>query len=179
MTGMNDKPITEDWLRESGFKWHQLDRQPGKHWLLWLGDAVRARDGSLMSYEDIGIELGPDAYTGRDKPEAWFCWFRSDAAGRYHRFIHLRHLRWQREVIALVEAISGQAWDPANSFYGSLVSPERAAQHRAEDAKRLDRELRHKGYPWSEIEKDDSRGRALPEHLEAHEKRRASGREDQ
>lgn len=25
---MSDVKITEDWLRECGFKWHQFDRQP-------------------------------------------------------------------------------------------------------------------------------------------------------
>jgi len=29
--------LTEEWLKRVGFKWHQLDRQPDKHWLLWLG----------------------------------------------------------------------------------------------------------------------------------------------
>ena len=32
-----DLPLTEEWLKENGFKWHQFDRQPDKHWLLWLG----------------------------------------------------------------------------------------------------------------------------------------------
>jgi hypothetical protein len=168
---MTNEPITEEWLRESGFKWHQLDRQPEKHWLLWLGAAVRARDGSLTSYEDIGIELASGAYAGRDRPPEWFCWFRSDAAGRYHRFIHLRHLRLRSDVIAIVEALSGQAWDPANHWYGSLVSPAQAERHRVEHD-RLDRVMRRAGHPWFEIEKDDTRGRALPEHLDAHAKSR-------
>jgi hypothetical protein len=163
--------ITEDWLREVGFKWHQLDRQPEKHWLLWIGDAVRARDHSLTSYEDIGIELAGGSYAGRDKAPGWFCWFRSDGAGRYHRFIHLRHLTDRSEVLNIVEALSGQPWDPANHWYGSVVSSEQAERNRREHD-RLDRVMRRDGYPWSEIEKDDTRGRALPEHLEAHEKAR-------
>ncbi len=32
--------ITEDWLYAVGFRWHQLDRQPNKQWLLWLGNAI-------------------------------------------------------------------------------------------------------------------------------------------
>lgn len=159
--------ITEDWLREVGFKWHQLDRQPHKHWLLWLGDAIRAKDGSLTSYEDIGVEVAYGSYAGRDKPDGWFCWLRSDAAGRYHRFIHLRHLDLRAELVAIVEAISGQPWNTENHWYGSLVSPEQSARNRAEHD-RLDRKFRRDGYPWSEAEKDDSLGGALPDHLNAH-----------
>src|SRR5580700_3412261 len=78
-------PITEEWLKESGFRWHRLERQPDKHWLLWLGDAMG--DGYMTSYEDIGIEVAP-----MFKRQEWFCWLRSDCAGQYHRFIHLRHI---------------------------------------------------------------------------------------
>lgn len=35
-----NNPITEEWLKSVGFKWHQLDRRPEKQWLLWLGDAL-------------------------------------------------------------------------------------------------------------------------------------------
>jgi hypothetical protein len=31
-----DESISEPWLRCAGFKWHQIDRQPSKHWVLWL-----------------------------------------------------------------------------------------------------------------------------------------------
>lgn len=155
--------ISEDWLRLVGFKWHQLDRQPSKHWLLWCGDAVRAKDGSLTSYEDIGIELA----SNRDG--SWFCWLRSDAAGRYHRFIHVRHMETQQDVVRLVEAVTGYPWTPENHLYGGVRSP-KAAESIRKDLDRMDRDLRVNGYPWSEIEKDLTRGGALPEHLEAHAK---------
>ena len=165
---MTDEPITEGWLKEVGFKWHQFDRQPGKHWVLWLGDAVG--QGLVTSFEDIGIEVSTMQYenalgevVGQD---AWFCWLRSDAAGRYHRFIHLRHLRTRGELIALVEAIAGQPWNPENHLYGSVRSPEQAAKIRARDAE-MDRRMARET-PWYGIEKDDSRGRALPEHMDAH-----------
>jgi hypothetical protein len=35
-----DEPISEAWLKAAGFKWSQLDRQPDKHWILWLGGAT-------------------------------------------------------------------------------------------------------------------------------------------
>lgn len=152
--------LTEDWLKANGFKWHQLDRQPDKHWLLWLGDSM----GQFTSYEDIGIELAPNVPTNKTE---WFCWLRGDSAGRYHRFIHLRHVETTAEVVKLIEAISGRTFDPANCMYGSLRTPEQAASIRAEHD-RLDRRLNRTGYPRSEAEKDDTRGRALPEHLEHH-----------
>lgn len=166
-------PITEAWLKDVGFKWHQLDRQPSKHWLLWLGRAVAGDGISFTLHDDIGIEVADMRYrnsagdvVGRD---AWFVWFRGDAGGRYHRFIHLRHMRWQHELIKLVEATSGQDWNPENHRYGMVLTPAQAERARQDD-ERLDRRMLRDGYPWSEVEKDDSRGGALPEHLEAHEK---------
>src|ERR1043165_4736773 len=101
-------PITEDWLKEVGFKWHELARSGGKHWLLWLGDAVRDRN-SMIDIEDLGIELAP-AFDGR-----WHCWFRADLCSRYSRFIHLRYLTTQQDLISVCEGITGQA----NNLYGS------------------------------------------------------------
>lgn len=152
-------PITEDWLRAAGFKWHQFDRQPDKHWLLWLGPAI---DDGMTSFEDLGIELAP-----RYRADGWFCWLRSDAAGRYHRFIHLRHLFTTEELVQLIEGITGRQWDVANNLYGAMHSPKRAACIRDAD-QRPDRKLLQQG-KWYTVEKDDTRGRALPEHLEAHE----------
>lgn len=154
-------PIDEDWLKQVGFKWHQLDRQPDKHWLLWLGDS--AGQGRMTTFEDIGIEVAPN------RGEKWFCWLRSDAAGRYHRFIHLRYLSSRRDLIALVEAISGQNWFPENHLYGSCRTPEQAARIRQRDEE-LDRKMQREHPSWYPAEKDPSGGRALPEHLEAHEK---------
>lgn len=155
---MNTELISEDWLKQNGFKWHMHDRQPSKHWLLWLGDAVEGRN---MSYEDLGIELAQCSGDKRD----WFCWLRSDVAGRYHRFIHVRHLQRTQEVIDLVAALTGVPWLPTNHIYGSVVSDQRAARIRA-DEQRLDRVIMRECAKWSEVEKDDTRGRALPDHME-------------
>lgn len=165
-------PLDEEWLKAVGFKWHQLDRQPQKHWLLWLGAA--ANDGhSFTSYEDIGIEVAAGWWFNRNGERIndrgqWFCWLRSDGAGRYHRFIHLRHIHTRADVANLVEAITGQPWNPANHVYGSCQKPEQAARDRA-DKDRLDRRLLRDGHPWSPVEADDTMGGALPEHLAAHE----------
>lgn len=161
---MTDDPITEDWLKSVGFKWHEFDRQNTKHWLLWLGGGLKQKP-SLTSYEDIGIEIAEN--TGRDAD--WFCWLRSDGAGRYHRFIHLRHIQTRRDVTSLVEAISGRPWTPEDHLYGSLRSPADADRIR-HDMQRADQRLIHESgahHKWAEIEKDDTRGRALPEHMTA------------
>lgn len=171
-------PITEQWLKEAGFKWHQLDRQPHKHWLLWLGDAIEGVRG-FTCFEDLGIELAPswwenDSGENVGDVESWHCWLRADTAGRYHRFIHVRYLKTTEDLVALIEALTGQKWDPSNNWYGSMVTPERAAWLR-EERKRLDRQLTLGASPyqkWSEAERDDTRGRALPEHLEAYDERR-------
>jgi hypothetical protein len=159
--------ITEEWLKEVGFKWHQFERQPGKQWLLWLGGCVDCGKAWRFSgAEDFGIELAHSGRHGSDQEDNfWMCWFRGDSAGRYHRFIHVRHLRTQDELIALVTALTGFPWNPENHLYGSARCPKCGDAWRAEEARRIDLEAR-KQRPWYEIEKDDSRGGALPEHMQ-------------
>ena len=164
-----DLPITEEWLKEVGFRWHQLDRQPNKHWLLWLGYAI---PGKMTCYEDIGIEVA----SGHSFEDGWFCWLRADTAGRYHRFIHLRHLHDCKSLVRIIEGITGQDWNPANNLYGSMLSPDEAERARA-DMDRLDNEFRAGSHKWAKIEEDDTRGRALPEHMQAHEDARQAKQE--
>ena len=156
--------ISAEWLREVGFKWHQLDRQLSKHWLLWLGSAL---EGSMACYEDLGIELAQTL--ARQGNPTWFCWIRGDLSHRYSRFLHIRHLTTQAEVIRLVEAMTGLPWNPANHLFGGVRTPKEAARIKA-DRERLDRRLLMESTKWRDIEKDDAMGGALPEHLEAHEK---------
>jgi len=166
-----DECITEEWLKSIGFKWHQFDRQPNKQWLLWLGCAThqsekRGQWSSMTGTEDIGLEVTP---VGHD--DEWFCWFRSDVAGRYSRFLHIRHLKFQRELIGLIEAIAGMPFDSTNAMYGSLHCARHAAAIREMDMRR-DIDWMKNGPSWRDIEKDDTRGGALPEHMEAAEKSR-------
>jgi hypothetical protein len=159
---IEEAPITEDWLKEVGFRWHQLARQPERHWLLWLGDAVRGRN-SMIDIEDLGVEVCSGA-----SDDNWFCWLRSDLSCKYSRFIHLRYLKTQDDLISLIEGITGQQWDPANNLYGSMRKPDNAKRVREND-ERLDRKIL-KERPWSDLEKDDGSGGALPEHRVAYEK---------
>lgn len=177
--------ITEDWLKSVGFRWDQFDRQPNKHWTLWLGHCLDCpanpgmprRIWRFSSDEDFAIELGYNLAPGRLAKNAdddfWFCFFRSDTAGRYHRFIHVRHLRFQREVRELVVALTGRPWNPDNHIYGS-VRCEECAERALETDKRIDREWMRR-FPWYDAEKDLTRGGATPEHLSEHIKRGVQG----
>lgn len=150
-----NEPITEAWLSEVGFKWHQLERQQHRHWLLWLGDALSER---ATSFDELGIEVSMGS------GGQWFCWLRSDHAGRYSRFIHIRYIQTQAELIGLIEGITGCTWRPQDVWYGSLRTPV-MAQRLREESERLDRQMLRDGPKWREIEKDDSRDRALQSTL--------------
>jgi len=70
-------------------------------------------------------------------------------------------------LIALVEAITWPEVGPCKHIYGVMQTAERAAAIH-EEQQRLDRRMMEQGSPhskWSEIERDDTRGRALPEHM--------------
>jgi hypothetical protein len=154
--------IYESWLEQAGFRWHQAERQPCRHWLLWLGGAING--GAFSSVEDLGVEVS------RTLPAelAWHCWLRADTAHRYSRFIHIRCLLEVEELVALIEGITGHPFNPGNALYGALHTAEQAGRIRKSE-NRLDRVLMH-AVPWSSIERDRSRGGALPEHLEYFEK---------
>jgi hypothetical protein len=154
-----DEPITEDWLREVGFKWHQIERQNEKQWLLWLGDACN--EAGRIDTQDLGIEVS-SGFHGDDR---WFCWLRCDLASLYGRFIHIRHLRTRQELIAMIVGLTGQDWSPENNIGGCMLRPERAVLRR-EELQRLDLAILRERRPWRDIEKDDSRGAALPEHMQ-------------
>jgi hypothetical protein len=146
-----------------------MERQPDKHWLLWLGGAIQDR---ITSFEDLGIEIAPRWWKNRNGDDvgevgSWHCWLRADTSGRYHRFLHIRPLRTAAEVIQVVEALTGQPWDTTNHLGGSVYHPKHAESIRR-DLERFDHRIREGNAKWSEVEKDDTRGRALPEHMQAH-----------
>jgi hypothetical protein len=159
--------ITEDWLSSVGFKWEQLDRQPSKHWILWLGRALRdyadPNGRMFCGPDDIGVELAAATGLNLKGIQDWFCWLRSDVSHRYGRFVHVRHLVYQDELIAIVEALTGYPWIPENHRYGQVWLPE-AAERLREESQRLDK-VRDLQVPWDEYEKDESRGRPTHGHL--------------
>ena len=160
-----NQPITEAWLSASGFRWHQLDRQPSKQWLLWLGSAI---EEGLTSVEDLGVEVSRTGRAGDDSE--WHCWLRRDTAGRYSRFLHIRHLTCRGDLIRLIGGITGVAWNPENHLDGSMYT-EQGAQRVRQIHNRLDHQVLLTRPKWNRIEEDDTRGRALPEHAEEAVKR--------
>lgn len=152
-------PLDADWLASVGFKWHEVERSPGLHWVLWLGDAMvdeTGRRSLFASREDIGVEVSsPDGLAS-----GWYCWVRGDIAHRYHRFLHVRHLYTRFDLIQLVEGLTGLEWNPGNHLYGGVFTPEQAEKLRAQES-RLDRVLISKNPTWSAQEKDETRGHGV------------------
>lgn len=118
--------------------------------------------GKWTAAEDIGVELTMN--DPRREEIEWHCWLRGDSSSRYHRFIHIRCLKTQRELIALIEGLTGQEWNPANNRYGSMYTPEQAEKMDKID-ERLDRQILASRPKWYENEKDDSRAGALTDDL--------------
>jgi hypothetical protein len=145
--------ITEEWLKENGFKWHEVERS-GTHWLLWIGSAIAEKRtyGRTSSYDDFGIELSKF----NDKQDVYGCFFRADYAGRYTRFIFCRDMWEPEHVTQLIEALTGFPFDKACAMYGSYRRPEQAARLRELDETRLDRRIAL-GNKWSTDEKDDTK----------------------
>lgn len=128
-------PITEDWLRETGFKWSQEERQPHRHWLLWIGAAQRETRGfqPTRCADDMGLEISK----WDDAGTRWGLWLRADYAGRYDRFLYGREVAYLEQVTRLIEALTDQPWDPANVLYGQYWTPD-AAEWLRKDRERAD-----------------------------------------
>lgn len=157
------QPITEDWLKSVGFKWSEVSTNPheAKHWTLWFGGVANDEPDQIWRFhddEDLGIELSPGAGV---RSERWFCWLRADISHRYSRFLHIRHIRFQHELIQIVEALSGVAWAEENHLYGKIFTPEQARRILERD-QRLDVRIA-KSSPWSKAEQDGSKDFRSPE----------------
>lgn len=155
--------LSEDWLKQSGFRWHQLDRQPTKHWLLWLGACMADPGERFYSIEDFGIEVAQMVPVSDDR--GWHCWLRADTAHLYSRLIHVRTVRTSSELIRIIEGLTGVDWNPSNNLYGAM-HPAAGADRIRQDDTRLDRVLVRQE-TWNPIERDPTRGGALPDHVAA------------
>jgi hypothetical protein len=89
-------------------------------------------------------------------------------------FLHLRHIARRSELVQIVEALSGQKWNPENHFYGQVLAPRRAEYARKRE-ERLDVRLMEGSHPWRGVEKDETIGRPLVEHQQAHEDAKKGG----
>lgn len=96
--------ITEEWLASVGFKYREPgQRQPFRHWTLQFYETED--HGLYLETTMPGFLNDAGEHIGADR--GWFLWI-----GREARFLHLRHVFKQIEIINLVEALSGQAWTP-------------------------------------------------------------------
>lgn len=97
--------ITEDWLAEVGFKYRDpQDRQPFRHWTLTFSEPDD--DGMYLETTMPGWRNAKGEHVFADG--GWFLWL-----GRDHKFLHLRHVFEREEIIAIVEALTGQKWEPS------------------------------------------------------------------
>lgn len=124
--------ITVDWLKAVGFRVKPMhDHDPAPHLVLFFGDAAGPRRAFVGS-EDVGLEVSPTSVqrlASYDTDDQWHAWLRSDASHSRGRFCHIRYLEFQDDLIRVVEALSGVAWDPAWHEYGAIV-PERMRSSR-------------------------------------------------
>lgn len=137
---MNAPLITEEWLASVGFKWEQLDRQPSKHWSLWIGSACVSYDGFCESPDALGIEIAKSTSGLSEHERLWHCWIRSDIAGRYSRIIHVRYVYLIAEIEQIISALTARPVNWEDSMYGSLHSPAQAERLR-ENRDRLDQRI--------------------------------------
>lgn len=97
--------ITEEWLASVGFKYRELgERQQFRHWTLKFSEP-----------DDYGLEIettmpgwinSHGEHVGKDM--GWFVWLHRES-----KFLHIRHMHKRSEMIALVEALAGQPWEPS------------------------------------------------------------------
>lgn len=107
--------ISEDWLASVGFKYREPgERQIFRHWTLKFSEW---RDHGLYIETTMpGFINRNGEHVGGDR--GWFVWL-----GREHRFFHIRHMHQRREMISLVEALTGQTWVPNRCGNVPVVKP--------------------------------------------------------
>ena len=98
--------ITYNWLIKNGWnKLPRFERQTCDHCRRCLGSETTG-DKFLVASEDLCIDLAPATRDG----DEWFCWITYAAGSNAFpmKFIHVRHMRFVEEVIALYEALTGR-----------------------------------------------------------------------
>lgn len=146
--------ITEQWLKDNGFKWHDVERS-GRHYLLWIGSCIAenpVKNYRVNSHDDFGIELSKF----QEDVNSWSVFYRADFAGRYSRFLFTREVWETEQLTRLIEAITDIPFDKSNVWYGNLLRPEQAEHLRAEENHRLDRTWALQG-KWRDDEKDETK----------------------
>lgn len=113
-----DDPISEEWLKEIKLEPRTLKGDKFKHWFLWIGACI---PGAVQFFgnESLALELSQD-----DQDEKrYFCWLVQD----YNKpgcakSIFMRFLFNKGDFILLLEAITGEEWDPQMIVNGTLYA---------------------------------------------------------
>lgn len=118
-------PLSEDWLKASGFLWSQGERRPHKHWRLLLGWAVESQ---WKTPADLAIEVSMAWWPNTDglpigDTSAWSTWL----TGMNNSLLHVRDIRTVEELVALIEALTGLSWCADHAYAGILRTPEQHA----------------------------------------------------
>ncbi len=110
-----ETPITDEWLASVDFKWRQNERQPNKHWKLVCNTeepGTRMIQQTSIELQRNGWKNSKGDYVG--DPASWMLW----VTDTFDRSAFIRSIRWQEEVIALAELITGRTWKPETHIYG-------------------------------------------------------------
>ena len=106
--------ITEEWLAEVGFKYRDpVERQIFRHWTLTFSEP--SDHGLYIETTMPGVINRQGKHIGTE--HGWFVWL-----GRESKFFHTRHMVYRHEMIALVEALTGQPWEPTKTGHVRVAS---------------------------------------------------------
>lgn len=107
----NPIPITEDWLKENGFRAVARrgdERTEPTVRLRRLAIAHHAKETTAFtSADDLCIDIAPNL-VGDTHLGNWYVWLHQEEP---YRFLHVRMMEYQHEVIALYEGLTGCKWE--------------------------------------------------------------------
>lgn len=102
--------ITEDWLRENGFRLvPQRNDERTEPTVRLRRLAIKGASGKQNIFEspdDLNIDIAANSIAGD-----WYVWLHQEDP---YRFIHVRQFRYQHEIVKLYEALTGAAWGNGN-----------------------------------------------------------------
>jgi len=132
-----------------------------------LGAAIPDR---MTSFEDLGLELAPRWQKNRNGDDVGEVGHGSHGCEPIRPVATIglfisRALRTRR----CHNPRRGTQWpivDPQNHYAGMVYQPKHIASIRR-DLNRLDHQIREGNPKWARSQKDDARGRTLPEHMQA------------
>lgn len=105
------RPITEEWLIQSGFRiesGRSDPRMPIRS--LRLGDQLKGGRPFMGSSDDLCIDVAPTSTAGEHGAWEWHVWV---AQREPYRHIHVRHMTETWELVRLYEGLTGCIWPGA------------------------------------------------------------------